>query len=184
MENQNNILHGEQIKKIINDTVMNFYKQPVKFSRNDTMFSEKDESHMIRDLVNEQGPMSQKSKTTKSVGFDNDKTTKTDKSATTKTAKLMEVFQKEEVDLGNEMFNEMASDIRFARERLGRRILEKSPEDDRSNKSIKKKGKKKDISSTNRASIHDSVNISNTIGSGLTNTQDVIFNNVKSTSST
>jgi len=48
------------------------------------------------------------------------------------------VFQNEVVNLGNERFNETATDIRYAREKIFRRIIEKSP-DDASNKSKKKK---------------------------------------------
>ena len=72
------------------------------------------------------------------------------------------MFAEEVVNLGNEKFNETAGEIRYAREKIFRRIVEKSP-DDASNKS-KKKTKRKSTAgnmwnatlSAGRASMNDS----------------------------
>lgn len=54
--------------------------------------------------------------------------------------KLMEIGDIE-IDLGNEAMNEVANDIKFAREKVRQRINEKSPDEDKSIKS--KKGQKR-----------------------------------------
>lgn len=48
----------------------------------------------------------------------------------------------------------MASDIKFARERILKRIIEKSPDDDKSNKSRRKS--KKTAKSPTKAALNDS----------------------------
>jgi len=60
------VIQGEQIKKIIHETVMGYYSKPKKYNRQDSSNESRD-GGPIRDLVNEKGPMA--SKTLKSVDF-------------------------------------------------------------------------------------------------------------------
>ena len=69
-----------------------------------------------------------------------------------------------EIDLGNEKFNERAGDIKYARERIFRRIVEKSLEDDASNKSRRKSRKKSreksEVTADDRGMDHETVPVS------------------------
>ena len=58
------------MKKIICDTVVNFYKQPKKYNRSDNFADDPSDGAPgpIRDLVNDKGPMAKKAGN-KSVDF-------------------------------------------------------------------------------------------------------------------
>ena len=47
-------MHSEQIKKVIHDTVMAFYKPPPKFKRGEVGADE--DEPVLRDIVSEKGP--------------------------------------------------------------------------------------------------------------------------------
>ena len=53
LDKRNNNFHSEQIKKLINTTVTNFYKPPIKFERADKAVSDEGDipSKSIRDIV-------------------------------------------------------------------------------------------------------------------------------------
>ena len=127
------------MRKTIYDVVISYYKAPVKFTRN---FDSDDESPdapaPIRDLVNSSGPMAKNRAANKSVDFSKGGTDK-DKAPE---AKLIEIVE-EEIDLGNERFNKIVEDVRVARDRIMKRIVEKSPDEDKSVKSKKNKRKSK-----------------------------------------
>lgn len=115
---------------------MNFYKQPVKYNRGSDILSDNPSdtaTQPIRNLVSSSGPMTKKGD--RSVGFSGDGE-KADKGGKN-TPKVMEKEPAAVVDLENVQFNDKASDIRYAREKIFGRI-QKSP-DDASQKSKKKK---------------------------------------------
>lgn len=114
----------------------NFYKQPIKYNRGSDVFSENPSdtaTQPIRNLVSANGPGMSK-KGDRSVGFSGDDKIEKGKNTPKVTEKLPEVV----VDLENAQFNDKASDIRYAREKIFGRIVQKSP-DDASQKSKKKK---------------------------------------------
>lgn len=121
--------------------MINFYKAPVKFTRS---YDSDDESPdgapgPIRDLVADKGPMAGKNKNKsvdfggKSGGIVSEKTQETN----TKLLELADI----EIDLGNDKFNKVVSDIRFVRERLLKKVV--SPDEEKSQKSKKNKRKSK-----------------------------------------
>lgn len=124
-------MHAELLKKTINDTVQNFYKQPQVYKRKNDYDDDNSEGP-IRDLVDKKGPMGAK-KTKKDL----DLSKTMDVSKTILTEKNMT----EQVSLGNEMFNEKADEIKDARERMGRRIYEPSLDDSKSKRSKSRKSK-------------------------------------------
>ena len=86
----------ELFKKIINETITNFYKPPPKFNRSDS---------------EEEAFQRSKAKAKKEK-------TKED-----------EAPVKEVIDLENQQFNDKAEEVSYAREKIMKRIVEKSPDD-------------------------------------------------------
>ena len=117
------------MKKTINDTVQNFYKQPQVYKRKTDLDDDGSEGP-IRDLVDKKGPMANKKK----KDLDLSKTMDASKTMITEKPLI------EQSSLGNEMFNEKADNIREARDRMNRRIYDKSLDDD--SKSKRSKGRK------------------------------------------
>jgi hypothetical protein len=126
-------MHADLLKKTINDTVQNFYKQPQVYKRKND-FDDDNSEGPIRDLVDKKGPMGGKKANKKDL----DITSKTaDVSKTILTEKLMG----EPTSLGNDVFNEKADEIKDARERMSRKIYEPSLDDSKSKRSKGRKSK-------------------------------------------
>lgn len=117
--------------------VLGFYKAPPKVKRDidDGDYSQDGAPGPIRDLVDS----SIKFKKGRSVDFS--KTGGKNSEGTDMNAKVTELNTIEAVDLGCDKMNDAVADIRFARDKMKSKVVEKSPDLDKSVGS--KKGQKK-----------------------------------------
>lgn len=128
MEKKSTVLHAVRIRKIISETIHNFYKPPKKYSRGDPADEYGEETAPVNKSTTivsagtkNGGKINQSQMTTDTIGGKGGKKGKKGEEA----AELAKLPLKPVFDYGDDKFNIVAEEIWDAREKLNQKTIEK-----------------------------------------------------------